>query len=334
MILRQRNGFTLVELLVVIAIIGVLVALLLPAVQAARESARRMQCNNNLKQIGLAFHNHENTHEFLPTGGWGWWWTSDPDRGFGPDQPGGWTYNILPYIELQNLHNLGQDGQPDVITDGQREGAAQRDQIPVPAFICPSRRAVDLYPFGISPTSGNQMSYICFNSTNDVERISRCDYAASVGDIKNYQFKQPNDPDWEKAIAFKWDETAKDKCRGVVYQRSQVEFSQISDGTSHTYMVGEKYLNPDAYDTGDDWTDIETIYSGNNDDTLRTAFAEPLPDQPGLPIQRRFGSSHPGLWHMVWCDGSVRGLSFDIALDIHRALSTRDDGNVVDSTQL
>src|SRR5690242_693034 len=103
----RRRGFTLVELLVVITIIGILMGLLLPAVNSAREAARNATCQNNIKQLGLAALNHEQAHKFYPTGGWGWQWVGDPDRGFGIKQPGGWIYNILPAMDQQNLHDLG-----------------------------------------------------------------------------------------------------------------------------------------------------------------------------------------------------------------------------------
>ncbi|RIK70734.1 MAG: prepilin-type cleavage/methylation domain-containing protein, partial [Planctomycetota bacterium] len=148
---RSLHGFTLVELLVVIAIIGVLVALLLPAVQAARESARRAQCQNHLKQIGLAFNTHAGVHKIMPTGGWGGGWVGDPDRGYGRNQPGGWVFNILSFIEQQPLHDLGA-GQADA---AKRAAFAKRDASTVDVLYCPSRRPVRAYPNDLNFTPHN-----------------------------------------------------------------------------------------------------------------------------------------------------------------------------------
>src|SRR5262245_57451163 len=148
---RERDvvGFTLVELLVVIAIIGVLVALLLPAVQAAREAARRTQCSNQLRQLALAFHNHHGAHQHLPTGGWHFAWLGYPDYGYGKDQPGGWMYNILPFIEQQAIRDIGRGATGAAA----KAATAKRVQSPFEGMTCPSRRRANVYPFLPSPTT-------------------------------------------------------------------------------------------------------------------------------------------------------------------------------------
>ena len=105
---RPLHGFTLVELLVVITILGVLMGLLLPAVNSVRESMRRAQCKNNLKQIGDAAQQHLAVQGHFPSSGWGYLWIGDPDHGFGARQPGGWIYNLLPYLGLDMIHDMGK----------------------------------------------------------------------------------------------------------------------------------------------------------------------------------------------------------------------------------
>src|SRR5271163_521906 len=133
----RRGGFTLIELLVVIAIIAILIALLVPAVQKVREAAARTQCTNNLKQMGIAMHNLHDANKCFPSGGWGWFWVGVPSNvSTGPDQPGGWLFNILPYVEQGNLRNEAAGLTGSSFTTTMQTMMAT----PVKLFNCPSRR--------------------------------------------------------------------------------------------------------------------------------------------------------------------------------------------------
>lgn len=163
---HRHTGFTLVEILVVIAIIGMLVAIALPAIQMARESARRSSCGNNLKQLGLAAKLHADLHGHFPTGGWGQQWVGNPNQGFGTKQPGGWIYNVLPFIEQQPLRDLGlgQSGK------SLEESLGQLMQNPVEVLNCPSRRSSETYPYK-GPTT--------LSNATPPEMVAKSDYAIS-----------------------------------------------------------------------------------------------------------------------------------------------------------
>ncbi len=160
----------------VIAIIGILIGLLLPAINAAREAAQRMQCQNNLKQTGLACINHVSTHGIYPTGGWGFFWTGDPNRGFKEAKPGGWVFNILPFLEFNSLHEMGSNGPSG--SAAQMAGATLRCKTPIPALHCPSRRPAKLYP---SPWNGTFIAYNANDNDPNNNVLSRSDYAMNCG---------------------------------------------------------------------------------------------------------------------------------------------------------
>lgn len=343
--LGKRTGFTLVELLVVIAIIGVLVALLLPAVQAAREAARRTQCMNRLKQIGLAFQNHHDSQRFFPSGGWAVNFVGDPDEGFGKSQPGGWTFSILPYMELSNLRDIGK-GVP--VTNGESNSRKKATntivvQTEAPEFMCPSRGRKQITPTctGCGPVNVNFESKM---------PMAKMDYAANYGDTSYCnghdicscilpQFSGPGNIVAGKNGSVTWPNT--ERVTGVVFTRSEVTIAQVSDGTSNTYAVGEKFINPDGYeddyDPGNDWS----MYSGVQDDSVRITHYEPGGNILNTPIQdnvqvirgnERFGSSHAGGCFFAMCDGSVQFVSYDISPEAHRRLGNRQDGEVVSVT--
>jgi prepilin-type N-terminal cleavage/methylation domain-containing protein len=321
----QRHGFTLVELLVVIAIIGILVSLLLPAVQAARETGRRTQCQNNLKQIGLAFLLHTEVHKHFPTNGWTCFWLGDPDRGFGPKQPGGWQYNILPFMEEQNLWELGRSMDP--LSPSRKTANAKRISTPLAAFVCPTRRGAELYPLGYP---SNPIFY-----SDPILNVARSCYAINAGQNFSDPMVGPSSID---DTATSWWGNERNRlarlANGISFATSEIPPAMVTDGLSRTYMVGEKYINPEAYLNGRNEGDNETIFSGANGDNQRWTGTPqgpyfPVPDTVGYPAWLMWGSAHAGVFHMVFCDGSVHAISFEIDGATHAGLAARADGVVL-----
>jgi prepilin-type N-terminal cleavage/methylation domain-containing protein len=343
------RAFTLVELLVVITIIAILIALLLPAVQAAREAARKVQCQNNLKQLGLAMLNFEQANGHFPSGGWGWGWTGDPDRGNGKEQPGCWLYAILPQLEQTALYQLGGDGDPNTWTPSQLAGAAQRMQTPLAMMNCASRRRAIIYPIGYSAGgpgySGNQ--YAAYGS-NPVGVVARGDYAACAGDrFYASGYAGPSDLASARSLTQTntWSTILYDPGfspppwpTGICYLRSEVKMADVTDGTSNTYMLGEKYVVPDWYFNGADGADNESMYNGFDNDTHRTTYYSasagithtPMQDTPGYSGFNRFGSAHANGCAMTFCDGSVQWINYSIDAETHRCLGNRSDGKTID----
>jgi prepilin-type N-terminal cleavage/methylation domain-containing protein len=315
------RAFTLIELLVVIAIIGVLVALLLPAVQAARDAARRMQCQSNLRQIAIAAHNHHQAFGFFPSAGWGYRWVGDPDRGVGASQPGGWTYQLLPFLEEASVRELGRDGRPDEITPEQRAGAAAARRRVLSIYICPSRRSHGLFPHKRSALPGGSATPYYHNG-DWTDETARTDYKANGGDVQLLWGAGPDSLAAGDREAF----DAVSNSTGVVFQGSEIGFRNILDGTTHTYFAGEKALHPDHYYSGESRTDNHALFSGDDWDNIGWTHQPPVQDINERDDGRRFGSPHDVGVYFAMCDGSVRLVSFDVDPQVHRFLGNRQDG--------
>jgi len=320
-VLRRGRGFTLVELLVVIAIIGILIALLLPAIQAARESARRMTCRNHLKQLSLACLSHELSQKYFPSGGWGYQWAPDPDRGFGLGQPGSWLYSILPFMEQKQLFNLGKG----MSGADKLNAAGQILQTPLEETNCPSRRHPGPYP--------NPLDTYYHNATAPPS-LARSDYGANSGDHVQDWYAGPADISSLGSTPWR-----PDNFFGVIYQHSAIKIREITDGTSHTILVAEHGKNPDGYFTGVDWADDGSMFNGYDDDNhVQTWLGNLRRDTPGYQdYYQPIGSAHAFGANFAFCDGSVHMVSYGIVLTpeglaIYKNLGDRNDHNVVPGT--
>jgi prepilin-type processing-associated H-X9-DG protein len=280
---------------------------------------------------------HEEVYKFFPSSGWGYWWVGVPDRGSGKDQPGGWIYNILPYIEQQALHDLGSDGNPDSTAASKLAASTLRIQEPLAGMNCPTRRSPSTYPISSTWYSGSKRFY---GTDSAVSIVARADYAVCVGD--------PTDDQWgagpaslADAKTTSWADVAA-TATGISYLRSEVTMAMIADGTSNTYMLGEKYMSPDNYSNGVSESDNETMYVGYDNDICRSTcnnlaankVCVPLQDTAGYENSEIFGSAHANSLNMSFCDGSVQAIGYSIDPETHRRLGNRQDGMSVDPKTL
>ncbi len=302
---RKRVGFTLVELLVVIAIIGVLVALLLPAVQSAREAGRRMQCSNHLRQMGLAVHAFHGQHKTLP-----------PARYF--DEYPSWFVLILPFVEGANQYALWDLERP--YYDPANEEA--RQQI-VQIFFCPSRRRPGLSIQGDDDDgSGTHMPG------------SLGDYAGSAGNNV-----QPPGPTFGGTFPY-WDASANGALvthksfgdnflKPAGWTRHHVSINDLEDGTSNTLLAGEKHMRDDRIGI---YPDDGSIYNGDYATSqIRSGGRNiPLAKGPADPVCcHNFGGPHPGVCQFVLADSHVKPISVTINPRVLDQLTVRDDGQAI-----
>jgi prepilin-type N-terminal cleavage/methylation domain-containing protein/prepilin-type processing-associated H-X9-DG protein len=345
----KQAAFTLVELLVVIAIIGILVGLLLPAVQAAREAARRMQCSNNLKQIGLAFLNHESAYAHLPKGPY----DGDPslpgmvyNEPVGAYEsgttccnaahPNGWShwFKILPYIEASNVYNLANFGLPP-IHSGRPVNYNGEDDVArslLPFYYCPSRRPAGFYA---SSATG-------FAS-------GRCDYAGCAGFYQGEIHENLGEiPPPPLGMEPRRNERTPENFGNTSGRRGAIcwsgngakrKLADFMDGTSNSIVAAEKHIPPTRW--GADGGDNERWNNAGWDEcVLRYHFppksdldkSVPAVNSTGGTVWRRyFGSSHPGGLNAVYGDGSVRFAPFTVDATVWMYLCVIDDGNPVNT---
>lgn len=365
---RSRRGFTLVELLVVIAIIGVLVALLLPAIQAAREAARRAQCTNNLKQVGLALQNHESALKIFPTGGtangvllkdYTSGGTNSPGTPNGPAKQGlSWGYQILPYIEQGSIKSL---------LDSIKLKEAMIDM-----YFCPSRRGptrgasngfalmdyASAHPVGamcphFGPNTGKRynittMNLQPFTGGTSYTNLQEPYWCTDIGQPSNNGVFDGVIVRTPWRVTTGATATAAAIGERPVNVPSPTRIQEISDGLSNTLIIAEKLVRSDMTEGPEGQRSDDRGWSdGWDPDVVRTTALQPRSDSDaacfGSDAQYCsgigadvffFGSSHSAGINGAFGDGSVRMIKFDVDIVVFNAFGTKNGEETVDSSQL
>ena len=227
-------------------------------------------------------------HRHFPTNGWGYLWIGDPDRGTNWRQPGGWIFNVLPYMEQMAIYSAGSDGKPSEVTAAQKAGGRTMLRTPLSGFQCPSRRRAALYPAGTGYPHFRAPNY-----ADSTEVVARADYACNGGSVfQNNGWPSGGGGPADLAEVDNAPATAQAnfaaigaKVTGVFHAGSMITMAEIRDGSSNTYLFGEKYLNPDHYSTGNGAGDNESMYMGDNGDIIRWTNVAP----PARPARKRNG---------------------------------------------
>ncbi len=289
-----RRGFTLIELLVVIAIIAILIALLLPAVQQAREAARRSTCKNNLKQIGLALHNYNETHSVLPSG----WIGVEPGVGANVEYGSGWGWGtmILPFMDqspLYNQINFSRDINDPIQTTGLVD-------IVLPAFRCPSDPADNSFELEEEGSPGTvliRMATANYIGVFGSEELDDCEIVAPGTNCQS---------------------------SGTFYQNSNTRFRDVTDGLSQTLFVGERKTDATA-----DWysTWVGAVPEGAETFARVLGATDHVPNDPASHFDD-FSSHHTGGAQFLFGDGRVRFISENIDKTVYQSLSSIRGGEL------
>lgn len=302
--MKNRRGFTLIELLVVVGIVAILVALLLPAVQQAREAARRTQCKNNLKQIGVALHNYHDAHGVFPPG-----WIAVEDGLHAPHDGGngaGWGLMLLPFVEQTNLFNTFDSHYS--IADPRHETLRTTS---LSVYKCPSDPQPKL--FHIEPADhghGHDSSGRQHEHADGEVDLPTANY---VGVFGSEELDKCEDHADSHTQCFG---------NGMLYHNSKVKFRDLTDGTSNTMAVGERRTdrNRDWYST---W--VGMVPEGDHAFQRITGSADHTPNHPDAHFDD-FSSAHTGGAQFVFADGHVRFISDNIDTGVYQGYATIDGG--------